>query len=965
MVPSVTYVTDSNPVSHGLTGFFCTKSMKNKTIKPLTAQYVPSQIEEEVINYWKENKTFEKSVSQRDAKNTYRFYDGPPFVTGKPHYGHLLGSIIKDVVPRYQTMKGKHVDRVWGWDCHGLPTENKVEQLLGINSKREIESLGIDKFVSACKDYVKDVSADWEWYVDRVGRWVDMEHAYRTMDQSYMESVIWVFKQLYDKGHIYKGKRVSLFCPRCSTPISNFEVAMDNSYKDVTDPSVFIKFPVKGEKNQYFLAWTTTPWTLPSNFALAVSEEDTYVLAEYEGIQYILAKPRLDAALGHEGVTVLKEFKGKDLVGKEYEPLYTYFEYSDADYHVYPADFVSMEDGTGIVHIAPGFGEDDTELGKKYHLSMGESVDDTGSMDPKITVAQGKYFKAADKYVIEDLINRGLLYKSTKITHSYPHCHRCGTALLYKSQIAWYINIQDIKNKLLETNQDINWVPSHFKNGRFKISIESAPDWCISRSRYFGTPIPVWECSCGETIVPSSIAEIEKLSGQKVTDLHRPEIDKILLTCPKCGQKVKRVTEVLDGWVESASMPYAQVHYPFENVEKFQNSFPADFITEYTGQLRAWFYVTHVVSNLIMDSEAFKNVVVSGVIMGSDGRKMSKNLGNYPDPHDSLVKFGGDSLRLYLMGSSIVSGQDIVVSEEDWANELKTTLMLLWNSYKYFVSYASLDQWEPKKEYSQEPGSLDHWILARLNETVLEMDKNLTKYQIPKAVDMLKTFVSDLSTWYIRRSRDRVGPSAPDQIDKDSAYTTMYTVFEMLFKAAAPIIPFVTEYLYRHLTGDESVHLTDWPEVTSTKIIDTKLLENMVLIRRVCEMGNGERKNLAIPVKQALASITVKGEFQSLKDEPELLQLIKDELNVEDVFFAEGPESVVYDIVITADLKDKGRAREIIRSIQEARKMANCQLDEKIDLELPDWPAKYEDEIKRKTLIGNLHKGPELKVVRS
>ncbi|HSV95019.1 MAG TPA: isoleucine--tRNA ligase [Spirochaetia bacterium] len=938
--------------------------MTKKTIQPLETQYVPSVIEEQVIKYWKENKTFEKSVSQRDIKNTYRFYDGPPFVTGKPHYGHLLGSIIKDVVPRYQTMKGKHVDRVWGWDCHGLPTENKVEQLLGISSKGEIETLGIDKFVSACKTYVQDVSSEWEWYIDRIGRWVDMEHSYRTMDINYMESVIWAFKQLYDKGYIYKGKRVSLFCPRCSTPISNFEVAMDNSYKDVTDPSVFLKLKLKGE-DQYFLAWTTTPWTLPSNFALAVSENDTYVLVEQDSVKYILAKSRLEAVLGLDNLRVIKEFKGSELVGKEYEPLYNYYEYTKADYHVYAADFVSMEDGTGIVHIAPGFGEEDTELGKKHGISMGESVDDTGTMDPKITVAQGKYFKAADKYVLEDLTNRGLILKSTKITHSYPHCHRCSTALLYKSQIAWYINIQDIKNKLIETNKGINWVPKHFKEGRFKLSIEAAPDWCISRSRYFGTPIPVWECDCGETIIPGSIAEIEKLSSQKVTDLHRPAIDKVFLNCPKCGKKAKRITDVLDGWVESASMPYAQVHYPFENIEKFNDSFPADFITEYTGQLRAWFYVTHVVSNLIMDSEAFKNVVVSGVIMGSDGHKMSKSLGNFPDPKDSLLKFGGDSLRLYLMGSSVVLGQDIIVSEEDWANKLKTTLMLLWNSYKYFVSYASLEKWEQKNEFTKEPGILDRWILTRLDETVHEMDKNLNEYQIPKAVAMLESFISDLSTWYIRRSRDRVGPSAPDQVDKEATYTTMSIVFNTIFKVAAPIIPFISEYLYRHLTGEESVHLTDWPTAIDTKAIDKTLLDNMVLVRKVCEMGNGERKNLGLPIKQALASITVKGKFSTIKEEAELLQLIKEELNVEDVFFADGNDSVSYDVVITAKLKDKGNAREIVRSIQEARKQAGCRLDERIEIELPDWPKTYEDDIKRKALVSKISKGQELKVVRS
>lgn len=596
---------------------------------------------------------------------------------------------------------------------------------------------------------------------------------------------------------------------------------------------------------------------------------------------------------------------------------------------------------------------------------MGESVDDTGTLDPKITVAQGKYFKSADKYIIEDLQNRGLLLKSTKITHSYPHCHRCGTALLYKSQIAWYINIKDIKEKLIETNKDINWVPKHFKDGRFKLGIESAPDWCISRSRYWGTPLPIWECECGERIVPESIAQMEKLSGKKVTDLHRPAIDEIYLVCEKCGKKAKRVPEVLDVWVESASMPFAQVHYPFENVEKFNNSFPADFITEYTGQLRAWFYVTHVVSNLIMNSKAFKNVIVSGVIMGTDGRKMSKSLGNFPDPKDSLQKFGGDSLRLYLMGSSIAFGQDIIVSEEDWSNELKTTLMLLWNSYKYFVSYASLENWEQTVEFKHKPGSLDRWILTRLDQTVLEMDNNLSQYQIPKAVSSLKNFITDLSTWYIRRSRDRVGPSAQDKNDKETAYTTMSLVFKILFKISAPIIPFISEYLYRHLTGEESVHLTDWPTIENEKVIDNQLLEKMVMVRKICEMGNGERKNISIPVKQALASITVKGNYSSLINEPELIQLIKEELNVEEVILENGEESAVYDLNITADLKDKGKARELIRAIQEARKQANCRLDETIIIEMPDWPTKYEDDIKRKALISKIIKGQELKVVRS
>jgi len=938
---------------------------KKNTIKPLESNYTPSVIEEEVLSLWKNNGTFEKSVEIRSADNSYRFYDGPPFVTGKPHYGHLLGSIVKDVIPRFQTMKGKRVERVWGWDCHGLPAENKVEKELGINSKKEIEELGIDKFVAACKSYVGNVSAEWEWYIDHIGRWVDFKNAYRTMDMPYMESVLWVFKELHDNGHIYKGKRVSLFCPRCSTPISNFEVAMDNSYKDVTDPSVFIKFKLKNEENTYLLAWTTTPWTLPSNFALGVSPNNEYVKIKHQDINLILAKSRLASVFSDEAFEIQKEFKGSDLEGVEYEALYDYYPSNDNDYRVYGADFVSMEDGTGIVHIAPGFGEDDTQLGKTHGLSMGEVVDDTGMMDSIVKVAQGKYFKSADKLIIADLENRGLMFKSTTLTHSYPHCHRCETALLYKAQTAWYIDIQKIKKQLKDTNEEINWVPDYFKHGRFELGIDSAPDWCISRTRYWGTPIPVWECECGERIVAGSIAEIEKLSGKKITDLHRPDIDLVTLTCNKCGKQAKRVPEVLDSWVEAASMPYAQIHYPFENEQKFNDNFPADFITEYTGQLRAWFYVTHVISNLLKNSIAFKNVVVTGVIQGNDGRKMSKNYGNFPDPKGSIEKYGADALRLYLMGSPIVSGQDIAISESDWGNELKTTLMLLWNSYKYFSTYAGLENWDFKVEFKGRPSSLDAWILTRLDQTILDINENLSSYQIPKSVVALKLFVDDLSTWYIRRSRDRVGPGAENQEDKENAYTTMATVFSVFLRVSAPIIPFISEYLYRHLTGEESVHLQDWPEVTDRSVVDTQLLSNMEKVRKVAEMGNAARKMLGIATKQPLSLLKVMGNFESISNETELLQLIKDELNVEEVVFVEsGESSVEFDTQISDRLRAKGRARELIREIQEARKQADCRLDERIDLEIPEWPAEFEEDIKRKTLVDNLITGEAIKVKR-
>lgn len=934
-------------------------------MKPLNQNFSPEEIDNLVVERWKKDKTFEKSVQNRDEKNSYRFYDGPPFVTGLPHYGHLLGSIVKDVIPRYQTMKGKRVERVWGWDCHGLPVENKVEKQLGLNSKKDIETLGVEKFIDECRSYVKNVSSEWDWYVDHVGRWVDIKNAYRTMDRNYMESVIWVFKQLYDRDKIYKGNRVSLFCPRCSTPISNFEVAMDNSYKDVTDPSVYVKFAIKDQKDTYLLAWTTTPWTLPTNFALGVSSGAVYARVKHQDQEYILAKNLLAKTFGQLDHEVVEEVSGKSLVGLNYVPLYNYFEPNSNDHQVYEADFVSMDDGTGIVHIAPGFGEEDTALGKKHGLSLVPSVDDNGKLDPRIEVANNKYFKSADKLILEDLVNKGSIFRHETITHSYPHCYRCDTPLLYKSQDAWYIDIQSIKDRLKETNLDINWVPKHFKHGRFEMGIDSAPDWCISRSRYWGTPMPIWECTCSERKVFGSIKEIEDASGMKVEELHRPDIDKITIPCDKCGQKMHRIPEVLDCWVESASMPYAQTHYPFENKEKFTTSFPADFIVEYTGQLRAWFYVTHVISNLLNDSIAFKNVIVTGVCMGTDGRKMSKSYGNYPDPKEYIQKYGGDSLRLYLMGSPIVLGQDISVSEKDWAIELRSTIMMLWNSYKYFATYASIDKWERKSSFKSTPTKLDQWILTRLDQTIHQIDDALSSYTIPKSVAALKSFVDDLSTWYIRRSRDRVGPSATNNVDKELTYTTLNIVFENFFKAASPLIPFITDFLYQHLTEGESVHLQDWPSLGSAPHINQDLIDKMQLVRKAAEIGNSERKLKGVAIKQALSSVVIYGSFDDLVNEPDLLNLIKEELNVEKVTIVKSEEErAEYDLVITPELKEKGEAREIIRSSQEARKEAGCDLDEYVDLTLPSWPARYESEIKSKLLVRNLSKGDKLSVIR-
>jgi isoleucyl-tRNA synthetase len=927
-------------------------TQRNK-IKTILDNYVPSVIEEQVLSYWKENKIFEKSVENRSTDNPYSFYDGPPFITGLPHYGHLLGSIVKDVIPRYQTMKGKRVRRVWGWDCHGLPAENKVEKQLGINSKKEIEQLGVGKFVEACKDYVNNVSAEWEWYVEHIGRWVDFKHAYRTMDLSYMESVMWVFKTLYDKDLVYKGKRVSLFCPRCSTPLTNFEIAMDNSYKDVDDPSVFIKFKLV-ESGEILLAWTTTPWTLPTNFALGVDTDKPYVKVDSDGDVFILAKSRLEAVFKDKKYQILKEIKGEELVGKKYHPLYDYFQSQLQDHTVYAADFVSMEDGTGIVHIAPGFGEDDTLLGQKYKLSMIDSVDDEGRLDPKIAVGGGMFFKKADKYIIEDLQSKNVFFKVEKINHSYPHCYRCDTPLLYKAQDAWYLKVSQIKDKMYASNEVINWIPQYFKHGRFKLGIDSAPDWCISRSRYWGSPMPIWECECGQRLVFGSIKELEEASGVEIKDLHKPFIDEILVSCTKCGKRAKRIKEVLDCWVESASMPYAEIHYPFENKSAFEKSFPADFITEYTGQLRAWFYVMHVISNALYGKESFKNCIVTGVIQGNDGRKMSKNYGNYPDPKDSLIKYGADSLRMYLMGSQIVVGQDVAISESDWSDYLRSVVLILFNSYKFFVSYANLEEFEYDGQFHSSNNVLDRWIVARLKETAQNVDENLGSYNLPPLVLALKQFINDLSTWYIRRSRDRVGLEA---------YQTMAWIFENLFKIMAPLTPFISDYLYKHLTNNESVHLTDWPQLSKLDQDETKLIEDMKRIRKLVEAGLAARKTANIKVRQPLRTVRFNSQFTI--DNDQLIQLIKDELNIKNIEFDMNQEQpAVLDTELDDELIEEGKLRELVRAVQDARKEAGARLDQHIKLVVPQLPTVPEmlDSLKRQVLADEVVVGPTLKV---
>ena len=917
-------------------------------------------LEEEITSFWKENKIFEKSIDQRSDDNSYTFYDGPPFITGLPHHGHLLSSIAKDIIPRYQTMKGKKVKRVWGWDCHGLPAENKVEEKLGLKSKKDIEALGVKKYIEECYSYVQGVSEEWPWYIDHIGRWVDYEHAYKTMDLNYMESVMWAFSEIYKKGLIYKGRRISLFCPRCSTPLSNFEIAMDNSYKDVEDPAISIKFKLK-DRDAYILAWTTTPWTLAGNLALAINKDEIYTEIKFNNENIILAKARTETILGDQKYKIIKEFKGQELLGLSYEPLYHFFETTQPDYKIYHADFVSMNDGTGIVHVAPGFGEDDSALGKENNLSIIDHVDDEGKIIEQVTPFAGLFVKKADPLVIEDLKSRNLLFKEDKITHSYPFCHRCATPLIYKSQTAWYLNVQSIKSGMKETNQKINWIPDHIKDGRFGQGIETAPDWCLSRSRYWASPIPVWECSCGEKYVPSSIADLEAKSGRKVTNLHKPDIDEVTIKCDKCGKEVHRVAEVLDGWFESGAMPYAERHYPFENKDQFSKEFPADYIVEYIGQTRGWFYTLHVLSNALFQSESFKNCVVTGTIMGTDGRKMSKLFKNYPDPKVTLQKYGGEAMRLYLMSGVIMVGENMNLNEKEIEDKVKFVLLPLWNSVKYLTTYANIHNWSPSLNTKNSINILDQWIITRTDQLTKEFSEELDKYVIPNAVKSITPYIEDLSRWYIRQSRDRFVNS-----DKE-ALQTLWQVLVQFTKTVAPLIPFITEYFWQNLVlpfnsnAKESVHLEFYPEIKS---IDQQLLDNMIYVREICEQGNMIRKTNNLSTRQPLSKATINNS-QKIDLNSDLIDIIKNELNVKNIDIKSSKEnlSVNLDTNITLELKAEGDARDLIRQIQSLRKENNLDLKDKIKIFAPNWPINFEKEILSKTLGVSIEKSENVQII--
>lgn len=932
--------------------------------KPVVQQIVFPLLEEETIAYWKKNKTFEKSISSRDPRKKWTFLDGPPFVTGLPHYGHLLGSIHKDVFGRYWTMKGYQVRRVWGWDGHGLPIENKVEGKLGVKRKKDIEEIvGVKKFIDECKVYVGKISEEWEWYVDHIARWVDFKNAYKTWDAPYMESVMWVFKQMYDKGHIYKGLRVSLYCPHCSTPISNFEVAMDaDNYKDFTDEATTYKYQLVDEPETFILAWSTTPWNKIATPVLAVNPDLVYVKVRQGKENYILAKSTL-TMLKNEPYEVIDEMKGKELAGKKFVPHYDYYknnvEKGQKVFEIIPGDFVTADEGTGVVTIG-AYGEEDLKVMKEQNTYIELHLDDEGIVKKHIPLFGGVYYLKANKLVNEDLDKRGLVYKDEPITHRLPTCWRCHTRLYYAPLDAWYVNVQNLKPLLKKTNEDVNWFPKHFKYGRFLKSLEHAPDWNISRNRYWGSPVPVWECECGERFVPGSIAELEKASGQKIIELHKPEIDEVMVVCVKCGKKVHRVPEVLDSWIEAGSASFAERHFPFNKEEKLEDFFPPDFIAEYTGQIRAWFYVLHVIGGALYKSIAFKNVGVEGVILGSDGRKMSKNLGNYPDPKDMLNKYGGDALRLYLMGSPIMHGEDIIISEEQYRNQVRGFLLIFWNVYNYFVTYANENKWVPKKDAVQSSKHiLDRWILSLLNSFNRDVADAIEKYDTVAAVEAAKKFIDELSTWYIRRSRDRVSFLSEDKADKEAFFATTYHVLTTACRILAPLTPFITEEMYRNLTNEESVHLTYLPDIQED-LIDSKLEDEMVLARKIVEIAHSLRKESGCKLRQPLGSITVT--VQTGLSE-EIAKVVADEVNVKTVTIDPGEElTVVLNTTLTQELKNEGEARDIARMIQEERKKLGTSLTEKVAVTLPSYPEEFATYIKKKALVATLTKGDVFRV---
>jgi len=1162
-----------------------------------------NDLEEGVLKFWQKNKTFEKSVAKPKTQNlkpkTFVFFDGPPFANGLPHYGHILASIIKDVIPRYKTMRGYRVPRKWGWDCHGLPVEYEIEKELNLKSKKDIEKFGIEKFNQASRQSVLRYADEWRKIIPRIGRWVDMENDYRTMDWNYTESVWWVFSELHKKGLVYEGYKSMHICPRCETTLANFELNQPGAYRDITDISITVKFEILEEKNTFILAWTTTPWTLPGNAALAVNKSIKYQAVSIKGDnnEYIVAKNRAQDVFKDKEYEVKKEIEGKDLIGKKYKPLFDYYTKDNspagelkniengwsAGWRIYGADFVSIEEGTGIVHIAPAFGEDDMNLGKKYNLPFIQNVSVNGKFKPEIKDFAGMDVKPKENHqstdieIIKWLAKENKLFSKQKIVHSYPHCWRCDTPLLNYASASWFVKATDIKKKLIENNKKINWLPGHIKNGRFGKWLEEVRDWAISRSRFWGAPLPVWKCEkCKKIKIIGSIEDIKKnikksgnkyfvmrhggavhnaknISSSKIEtsrshpltkkgeievqksgkelknknidiifssdflrtkqtaeimaeiigykkdkiifdsrlrevntgifdkksadeyhsyfssleekfyknppegenltelknhvakflydtenkysgkniliisheypiwlmfaavfgadakksaelkkekgndfiktgqmleldftpiphnqnfelDLHRPYIDEIKFQCD-CGNELKRVAEVFDCWFESGAMPYGQVHYPFENKKWFENNFPAEFIAEGIDQTRGWFYTLLVLSTALFNKPAYKNVVVNGIILAEDGQKMSKRLKNYPDPMDVVRKYGADALRFYLLASPVVKGENLNFSERGVDEIYKKVILRLWNSYQFYEMYGTSDVPKLTSIFRtsdvQKLNILDRWILMRLNQSIIEITKAMDNYELDKASQPIFDFIDDLSTWYIRRSRERFKteglPASRQGKDKNDAIAMTKFVLSEFSKIIAPFTPFISETIFRQLTTNDqrptmkSVHLENWPIVKKSDVrrrVSDVLLEAMAETRKICSLGLEARQKAGIKVRQPLISLKIKNQKSKIKNNKELLELIKDEINVKEIIFDENISppaggDVELDMKITPELKAEGDLRELTRAIQDLRKKAGLTPDKKIVLKIhanvagKKFIENFENEIKK------------------